>query len=92
MTASEAATINFYRWEYRHRGYYHFDTPIDIEYQYLPFEHSSHQSVPVQDDGRLPSLFQSIGKFLIPSTKKEEPEDIEKLIPHFIGARKCACV
>ena len=37
MTSSEQATLNFYNWEYRHRGYYHFDTPVDIEVPYVPF-------------------------------------------------------
>ena len=33
----EQATINFYTWEVRGRGYYHFDDPIDIEPPFTPF-------------------------------------------------------
>ena len=29
QTASEKATINFYDWEQRGRGYYHFDDPVN---------------------------------------------------------------
>lgn len=85
MTASEQATINFYQWEYRHRGYYHFDTPVDIEVPYLPFRHTTYSHLPIEDDGRIPSLFQSIGMLLSPPNKKEEPQEIKELEPLFLA-------
>ncbi len=84
MTASERATLNFYHWEYRHRGYYHFDTPVDIEVPYLPFKHQNYSNVPIEDDGRVPSIFQSIGKLLNPSPKKEESYELEELKPRYL--------
>lgn len=85
MTISEQATLNFYQWEYRHRGYYHFDTPVDIEVPYLPFRHSTYSHTPIIDDGRVPSLFQSIGKLLSPPTKKEEPQKLKELEPSYLA-------
>lgn len=84
MTASEQATINFYQWEYRYRGYYHFDTPVDIEVPYLPFRHTAYSNTPIEDDGRVPSLFKQVTKLLAPP-KKEEPQEIEELEPRFLA-------
>ena len=70
MTASEQATLNFYNWEYRHRGYYHFDTPVDIEIPYVPFYHSTYSNTPITDDGRAPSLLKSFTKLLLPSPQR----------------------
>ncbi|MDO5969320.1 type IV secretion system DNA-binding domain-containing protein [Flavivirga aquimarina] len=74
LTASEQATLYFYEWEYRNRGYYHFDTPIDIEPPYLPFQHRTYTN-PVIDDGRIPGLFTSIRKLIIPQQKEEKQEN-----------------
>ena len=71
MTISEQATLNFYQWEYRHRGYYHFDTPVDIEVPYVPFRHSTYSHTPIKDDGRVPSLFKSFTKLLAPPKQEE---------------------
>ncbi|CAL2093344.1 AAA-like domain-containing protein [Tenacibaculum sp. 190524A02b] len=84
LTASEQATLHFYNWEYRHRGYYHFETPIDIEVPYVPFHHGTYTN-PVIDDGRVPTLFQQIGKLLAPPKKQEEPkQELTEVIPRFL--------
>lgn len=85
LTYSEQATLNFYEWDYRYRGYYHFESPIDIEPPYRSFQFPVQKSPTNLDDGRVPSLFQSIGKLLNPPTKKEEPQEIEELEPRFLA-------
>lgn len=83
LNASERATFNFYNWEYRFRGYCHFDTPIDIEVPYVPFQHVSQNRPSIQDDGRAPSLFKQVTK-LLASPKEEEPEeDLIEVKPRF---------
>ncbi|SFS84940.1 AAA-like domain-containing protein [Zhouia amylolytica] len=86
MNASEQATLNFYQWEYRHRGYYHFDTPVDIEVPYIPFRHKTYQHESIEDDGRAPSLFKQITKLLTPSKEKEEStEEVAEIEPRFLA-------
>ncbi|MCI5050849.1 MAG: type IV secretion system DNA-binding domain-containing protein [Candidatus Pacebacteria bacterium] len=85
LTYSEQATLSFYAWDYRYRGYYHFESPIDIEPPYRSFQFPVQQSNSKIDDGRVPSLFQSIGKLLSPPSKKEEPQEIEELEPRFLA-------
>ena len=86
LTASEKSTINFYEWEYKHRGYYHFNSPIDIEVPYIPFQHITYSDTPITDDGRAPSLFTSIKNVFSPLKEKEEPApEIEELKPRFLA-------
>jgi len=85
ITVSEQATFNFYNWEYRHRGYYHFDTPVDIEVPYIPFRHATYYDTPIIDDGRVPSLFKQVTKLLSPPKVTEEPtEKLPEIKPHFL--------
>ena len=82
LTISEQATLNFYQWEYRHRGYYHFDTPVDIEVPYIPFYHTTSVDTRTIDDGRAPSLFKSISNLLSPPKLEEEPQqEIDEVKP-----------
>lgn len=87
LTASERATLNFYRWEYPHRGYSLFDIPVDIEVPYVPFRHTTYSEVPIVDDGRVPSLFKQVTKLLSPSKEKEEPaqEELTETKPRFLA-------
>jgi DNA helicase HerA-like ATPase len=86
FTASEQATLNFYQWEYRHRGYYHFDTPVDIEVPYLPFRHTSYSNLSVEDDGRVPSLFKRVTKLLsAPKQTEEQTNELIELEPRFLA-------
>lgn len=57
---SYQASHDFYLWECRYRGYYHFDYPVDLEIPYHPFVRREPQGY--IDDGNVPSLFQRIGK------------------------------
>lgn len=85
LTISEQATLNFYQWEYRHRGYYHFDTPVDIEVPYIPFYHTTSVDTQIIDDGRVPSLFKSISNLISPpKTKEEPPQEIEEVKPRLL--------
>lgn len=77
LSPSEKATLNFYEWEYRGRGYYHFDTPVDIEPPYTPFRFQNYADT-IIDDGKVPSLFSRALKFLNPSqTKNEVTKNVE---------------
>lgn len=77
LSPSEKATLNFYEWEYRGRGYYHFDTPVDIKPPYTPFRFQNYADT-IIDDGKVPSLFARIGKFLnLPQQKNQFEEKQE---------------
>lgn len=87
MTASEASTLHFYQWEHRNRGYYFFDSPVDIEPPYVPFYHKAISDSPAIDDGRVPSIFENIVnafKTPKPEVKKVE-EDSFPLDPNFLA-------
>ncbi len=85
LSSSEQNTLAFYQWEYRHRGYYHFDTPINIEPPYMPFRYSSYREYEGIDDGRVPNIFQRIGDFF--SLKEEELKEKkeEEYTPQFLS-------
>ena len=79
MTPSlqERATINFYSWEARARGYTLNDSPVEIEPPYIPFVPVSSSSAKIYDDGRVPSLFSQAFKLLKkPKQKEESPLEI----------------
>lgn len=86
--ASEQATLNFYQWEYRHRGYYHFDTPVDLEVPYVSFTHKSNTPNKRIDDGKVPSLFKSISNLILPPKKEEKEEELTPLEPRVLEASR----
>lgn len=92
LTISEQATLYFYQWEYRNRGYYHFDTPVDIEPPYIPFQHQRYQA-PLIDDGRAPSLFSRVTKLLLPpqENKKQEIVEVDRT-PKYLEHRESTLV
>ncbi|WP_417198086.1 type IV secretory system conjugative DNA transfer family protein [Bizionia sp.] len=86
MNASEQTTLNFYNWEYRFRGYYHFDTPVDIETPYIPFRHATCSKTPIVDDGRVPSLFKQVTKLLSPQKETEEStQEMIEVQPRYLA-------
>lgn len=61
-TLSEKLTENFYLWEYRGRGWFLWDAPVELE---PPFEHfSRHRAYThaVVDDGRKPTFLSSLAE------------------------------
>ncbi len=84
--ASEQATLNFYQWEYRHRGYYYFDTPVDLEIPYVPFTHKTNISEKRIDDGRVPSVFKSISNLILPPKKEQKEEELTPIQPRVLEA------
>ena len=52
LTPSELLTIQFYQWEQRGRGYYHFDTCVEIEPPYAPMRYHVPRQTEYIDDGR----------------------------------------
>ncbi len=73
LSASDEATLNFYQWEYKYRGYYHFETPVYIEPPHIPFKHLTDFQYDF-DDGRVPSLLDRFSNLLSPSDKQKEIE------------------
>ncbi|MCP4163720.1 MAG: hypothetical protein GY760_26975, partial [Deltaproteobacteria bacterium] len=86
MTASEKATLNFYEWEYLRRGYYLFDTPIDIEPPYKPFKHISLNAIERIDDGKVPSLLERMGSLFLQKKEPEQQEDAHEVNPKHLSA------
>lgn len=83
----EKATINFYTWESRGRGYYHFDKPIEIEPPYIPFvpitiSHDKHV-----DDGKV-TLFGDLKKFFNTSEEKKDDDIVvPEILPHSVNSQ-----
>jgi len=75
LSLSEQATLNFYEWEYLGRGYYHFDSVVDIEPPYRPFYFKPSSSENYVDDGKF-NLISTISKLL---KGKEEETEIEEV-------------
>jgi len=85
VNLSEQNTFTFYTWEYRHRGYYHFDTPIDIEPPYTPLSYTPYYNYKNIDDGRVHSIFKQITQLILPSSKeKKEDTEIPEILPQFL--------
>jgi hypothetical protein len=72
-------SIHFYEWECRYRGYYHFDYPINFEIPYHPFQHK--EPVTYIDDGKVPSLFEKLGKRISGKRRIEEREEVSYDFP-----------
>ncbi|NVK52476.1 MAG: ATP-binding protein [Flavobacteriaceae bacterium] len=87
LSASEKSTLHFYLWEYQYRGYYHFDTPVDIEVPYVPFRYISLPSSTLSiDDGRVPTFVKQITNFLSSSKEVEKPtQEIDHIKPKFLA-------
>jgi len=82
LTASELATVHFYEWERRLRGYYHCDTTVALEPYYIPFDHKEYVSEHI-DDGKAPNILDRVASFLIPKKVSEEKiERVESLLGH----------
>ena len=85
LSAQEKATLHFYEWEYRNRGYYHFDTPVNIEAPYVPFYHKKFTDTSFIDDGVAPSFFKGVQKLFLPTKEIEEPVAEELVLePKFL--------
>jgi DNA helicase HerA-like ATPase len=85
LSAQEKATLHFYEWEYRNRGYYHFDTPVNIEAPYIPFYHKKFTDTSFIDDGVAPSFFKGIQNLFLPTKVIEEPVEEELVLePNFL--------
>lgn len=81
LTVAERATLAFYLWEHRGRGYYHFNSPVEIEPPYAPFIPAVSSGSEDLDDGRV-SLWRGIKKFISPPKEREEAASKEaELLP-----------
>ncbi len=68
MTSAEFYTTQFYTWEYRGRGWFVADTPVQLEPPFIPyFRHGFRQQQ--VDDGRRPTVLSSF----IESFKEKKP-------------------
>ena len=61
-TLSEKLTTQFYQWERIGRGWYVFDTPVELEPTFVPFFGHSISTGKVIDDGKRPSILSSISQ------------------------------
>ncbi len=59
LSKIEEATLKFYQWDIRNRGYIRFSSPVKLEPPFLPFS-SLNENGNQFDDGRVPSLFKLI--------------------------------
>jgi len=80
LSPSEQLTLNFYRFESKGRGYYHYPFCVDIEPPFEVFEHKLQQNNNY-DDGRVPSLLNQFKNLLLPKAKEEYIEEEIDLIP-----------
>ena len=80
-TLSELLTTQFYDWERLGRGWYVFDTPVDLEPVFIPFLGHFAPPSPIIDDGKrhtvLSHLSQSIRNALTPKAHTPEEPQIE---------------
>lgn len=89
----EQATINFYTWESRGRGYYLYDYPIELEPPYVPFEHISSVSTEYFDDGKVTLLGRL--KSLVGSTNEahEKQHVTNEVLPYAVNTEpKLECI
>jgi hypothetical protein len=87
LSRSEQATLHFYQWEQRGRGYYLFETPVDIEPPYVPFSRQAYTPQSTYDDGRDPSLLtQVIGLFK--EKKEEEVSQGIEVVPKYLNIKE----
>jgi len=61
---SEWLTTQFYDWEKRGRGWFLFDTPIELEPPFHPFFFHGLVQAPIIDDGRRPTIVSNIVDFI----------------------------
>jgi len=85
LSASEQATLDFYQWEYKGRGYYHFESQVDIEPPFTPFRFKSYTDDQQIDDGKVPSLLNMLGKLFDGKPKEVKKEKSTTLIPNPLG-------
>ncbi|MGJ8665143.1 MAG: type IV secretory system conjugative DNA transfer family protein [Patiriisocius sp.] len=94
-TLEERATVNFYQWESRGRGYFHFDVTVEVEPPYIPFIPISHSETKKFDDGRVPSLLKQFTNLLSPSKEESDEDVINEMLPttvtHF-AKRECITI
>ncbi len=80
-TLSERLTSQFYDWERLGRGWYVFDTPVELEPVFIPFFGHFAPPSPVIDDGKrhtvLSYLSQSVRNALTPKAHTPEEPQIE---------------
>jgi hypothetical protein len=83
LSLAEQATINFYEFDYKGRGYYHFPFCVDIEPPFTHFYH--HQNIKTYsqdyDDGRAPSYFKQLTTLFAPKVQEESKEMEKPFLP-----------
>lgn len=79
---AEKRTIHFYQWDYKFRGYYLFDIPVDIEVPYTAFKHILKTKSDNEDDGRVSFWGNSQKK--LNSTENIETNDDIVVQPTFL--------
>lgn len=87
-TLQEEATIHFYHWEARGRGYLIADAPVSLEPPYTPFRPPSKSYEKAYDDGKVPNIFNRIGKLIGQRSEEENDLVLELIEPNLIQTPK----
>ncbi|WP_323787702.1 type IV secretory system conjugative DNA transfer family protein [Psychroserpens sp.] len=90
---TEKATINFYTWESRGRGYYHFENPVEIEPPYIPFVHIDTSYIEHIDDGKVTFLGGLKNLINPPQDKPNQILDVPEILPYTVDSEpKLECI
>ena len=92
LSASEQATINFYEWESRGRGYFHFGATVEVEPPYAPFIPAKPSREEYVDDGKVPSLFKRLTNIIADPKQKEEEPNAYDVLPVLSNRAKLQCI
>jgi hypothetical protein len=85
MTLSEHYTTQFYTWEYRGRGWLHYEHPVHLEPPFIPFYRHGYKETQI-DDGKRPTIlnkiFDSFNTPKAPIVIDREQLDYETIEPY----------
>jgi hypothetical protein len=83
LTLAEQYTQQFYEWERLGRGWYTFDTPVELEPEFIPFFRQTAQSQQFVDDGKRPGILASTKALIqkiLSSTKEQQVAEPEPAV------------
>ncbi len=87
LSVSEQAIVEFYEWEYKGRGYYHFPFCVEIEPPFKPFNRNFYNNYPAGfDDGKNPSYLKQLKSIFTTKETEKAPKE-EEFLPKSIEFR-----
>ena len=79
-TISDDFSVNFYTWEARGRGYFHFNEPIEIEPPFVTFYHRLLNQREFVDDGKF-NILDSVISLFTEKDKIEVEDETDEILP-----------